>query len=75
MSSRFASVTEEEISVIRDNKDAANTKKQIEILFNILVEYCWVKKKDLAVETISKGDLDNILSLFLSREVNRSIGA
>ena len=58
--SRFATVSEEEVSIICADKDAANTKKQTEILFNVLCAYCKEKIIDLESETISKEAFNNI---------------
>ena len=60
--SRFASVTSEHINEIRLDKDAKTTKKVTEILFHVLIDYCKEKNINLQIETISKSDLDTILS-------------
>lgn len=61
---RFVSVSDEEVANIQKNKDTANTKKQTDIMKNVFVAYCDEKKIKLNFETISKTELDDILTKF-----------
>ena len=61
---RFVSVSDEEVANIQKNKDTANTKKQTDIMKNVFVAYCDEKNIKLNFETISKTELDDILTKF-----------
>lgn len=71
--SRFATVSDSDIEAIIKGKDAENTKKLTETLYNILLSYCKEKGINLVVESISREDLDSILSRFYV-EVRKSNG-
>ena len=60
----FAFVTDEEIENVCDEKDAAAMKKLTNIMFNVLIAYCMEREIDLQPETVSKFELDNILTKF-----------
>ena len=61
---RFASVTDEEVGKVCEEKDTVSTKKLTETMFNVLLAYCKEKSINLQAETITKCELDDILTKF-----------
>ena len=64
MASRFATVTAEELEEIIENKDAKNTKKQTETLYNVLRTYIDQKKIKIDLKTATKREIDDVLAKF-----------
>ena len=58
--SRFASLNDDEIAKIIQDKDSQNTKQQTNVLFNVLLTYC--KEKDIALDEkdISEENLNTV---------------
>ena len=71
--SRFASVSSDEIDNIIQNKDAENTRKQMEVFFSTLKDYMRQKNIYCSFETAPKEEIDNILAKFWV-EVRRTDG-
>ena len=58
---RFASLTDEEIQHILDEKDSANSLKGSHTSFGTLMKYYKEKHIDFDGKTVSKEELNNIL--------------
>ena len=61
---RFASLNEEQMQIILNEKASINTQKAGYVMFNIFVKYC--KEKNIAFDpkTITKGELNQSLRSF-----------
>ena len=62
--SRFTSISPEEMERIILNKDAKNTKKQMETFFATLTDYLVQKRITFSFKTASKEDIDRTLRQF-----------
>ena len=70
---RFATASNTDIEEIIAGKDAENTKKVTNTLFNVLLSYCKEKDLSFVVDSISREELNNILCHFYV-EVRKSDG-
>ena len=70
---RFATVSDEQLRQIITDKDANETKKQTEIFWNILLNYCREKSLSFDPNTITKENLDKLLGKFYA-EVRKQNG-
>ena len=61
---RFATITDEEAREIQAGKDAVRTKKQTELMSNILLDYIREKKIVMNLETASKQIVNQFLESF-----------
>jgi hypothetical protein len=71
---RFASIGEAEMHEIVEHIDAANTKKQTNTAVRTFREYLTSKRMSADFESLSKAELDNVLSRFYVELRNKKRG-
>ena len=72
---RFASVSDEDIASLVDNKDSANTKKATKLTVHVFEQYMKAKNICCNFESVTPTELNNLLQRFLveARKQNREM--